>query len=493
MRRTYATTALGSLAILAMALSTTHCIQGEITDPHEDADEESAVTADIAARGEAGQEDSAPMLRPREALSTQPTKYAYLVSPGADASVLADVSDIASGSYRRITSKAERGADEILIEYFGKGRLSAPDASAEDYDDTVGPPSAAPQAEPQRAFILFSPRSRNEFRVHLTEAHFRRISEQQSQEASRARAAAQAKAGRGGPGDHDGGDVAAEPPLQEGWSNNNDSRARTYGVNASVGGVNRWMVHFSNTCSGAQVGTSTVITAGHCLWNRASSSWNSFTLRVGRNGTSVLGTTTSNIKWYLVPPEWQDTNNSDTNPYDIGFVVMSDDLKGGTFDGQSHFIPKLLDSTALGSVNVFNRGYPACNNFIQSGVSRIDEPCQGLANQSCTVTPGVDTCAPAHVYGDTNSCSIGNFSGMDADGWNRNYQHSCDASAGQSGSVLYALHDGEWSISAVHFLSLCGKTATDTACTSSDARPLRATRITPTYLGYYDWLMSTKD
>ncbi|WP_437898079.1 hypothetical protein [Sorangium sp. So ce124] len=211
------------------------------------------------------------------------------------------------------------------------------------------------------------------------------------------------------------------------------------------------------------------------------------------NGSSVLGTTTSNIKWYLVPPEWQDTNNSDTDPYDIGFVVMWDDLNGGTFDGQSHFIAKLLDATALGSVNVFNRGYPACDNFVQNGVSRIDEPCQGLSNESCTVTPGVDTCAPAHVYGDTNSCSIGNYSGIDADGWNRNYQHSCDASAGQSGSVLYALHDGEWSISAVHFGSLCGKTATDTPCTSSDARPLRATRITPTYLGYYDWLMATKD
>lgn len=430
-------------------------------------------------------------------------KYAFVVNDEADKSVLDNVLDVAEGSYRTILDRADAEAGEIVIEYVGKGKLGNPDASAEDFSNL---PSSEPDPkeakDDPRAFILFSPDTRNTFRVHLTDQHVKAVVEQESRSrraaatakdhAAQAQDAAAQASDPAGDGAPRFGLSAGSPPPQEGWSTNNDSRARIYGVNATVSGVNRWMVHFSSNCSGAQVGTSTVITAAHCLWNRANGTWSTPTLRVGRNGTSVLGNTVSNIKWYLVPPGYQDTSlNGD--PFDIGYIVMWDELDGGTFNGQNFFIPKTLSSTQLETVDLFNRGYPACNNFFDSGENRIDEPCQGFTNQTCTATLGIDTCQSFHVYGDSNECSIGNFSSIDADGWNRNYQHSCDASAAQSGSVLYGLHDSEWSISAVHFLSLCGKTATDVACTSSDVRALKATRITPTYLGYYTWLMATKD
>lgn len=493
MKRTFATTKIGTIATITLALSSAHCLQSESANPYAGDERLSAAIADmdnkvvtesVAAQGIGDLAGGASM------------NYAYVARQDADDSVLADVREIVGSNYRRIARKADRQADEVVVEYVGKGKLSAPDAPAEDYHDNVASSTARQKADPddERAFILFSPQTRNEFRVHLTEAHFQQLAEKRRAKAASEKASAP-KAPVEGPGDGIGSDeaAAAMPPTQDAFSTNVDNRARIYGVNSSVAGVNRWMVHFSNTCSGAQVGTSTVITAGHCLWNRGSLGWNSFTLRVGRNGSNVLGNTTSNIKWYLVPPQWQDGSNSDTDPYDIGFVVMSDELDGGTSNGQQYFIPKLISAADLGTLSVWNRGYPACDNFVSNGVSRIDEPCQGLANQTCTVTLGVDTCQAAHVYGDSSSCTIGSFSSPDGDGWNRNYQHSCDASAGQSGSVLYTYFENEWSISAVHFLSLCGKNAADVACTASDVRPHRATRLTPTYLGYYDWLMAAKD
>ena len=73
---------------------------------------------------------------------------------------------------------------------------------------------------------------------------------------------------------------------------------------------------------------------------------------------------------------------------------------------------------------------------------------------------------------------------MGGNGWNRAFHHSCDTSAGQSGSPVYhymfdpARKATVPVVAAVHFFSTCDRTSTAT-CGSSDVLASRARRFDP--------------
>ena len=133
-------------------------------------------------------------------------------------------------------------------------------------------------------------------------------------------------------------------------------------------------------------------------------------------------------------------------------------------------------SSYLQSTSIYNRGFPWCNAVTNNGTPRTDDP----GDPGSTVV-----CTPQHLYGDANTCDLGNFSMQDPEGWSRRVRHSCDASAGQSGSPLYLYREGVPAVTAIHTHSSCGMTAASTPCTAQDNRPLTATRITAEYK---DWI-----
>jgi hypothetical protein len=126
-------------------------------------------------------------------------------------------------------------------------------------------------------------------------------------------------------------------------------------------------------------------------------------------------------------------------------------------------------AASLGAATIYRRGYPVCDH-----ATRTDEP---------------SPCDDHHIYANAAACEVGEYESVDGDGWSRIVHHSCDASAGDSGSPLYVYHDGTPSVAAVHFYSHCETSPTDEACTGTRVdRPLAATRLTPEYrdwIGYF--------
>lgn len=73
----------------------------------------------------------------------------------------------------------------------------------------------------------------------------------------------------------------------------------------------------------------------------------------------------------------------------------------------------------------------------------------------------------------------------------RNLHHSCEASAGDSGSGLYEYRNDGPGVTAIHIAGECETTATDARCTGSlEGRSLRGLRITPEYS---DWIAFFRD
>ena len=84
----------------------------------------------------------------------------------------------------------------------------------------------------------------------------------------------------------------APPPS---WSDNVDNRVRLSKTAAEVPGTTgttvwpwRAIVRLSNGCTGTMIGPRHVITAGHCIYNRTSSSWMTFNVSPGQAGTGLF-------------------------------------------------------------------------------------------------------------------------------------------------------------------------------------------------------------
>lgn len=365
----------------------------------------------------------------------------------------------------------------LNIRYVGKGQRVAGDA----FEAPVEPPGSTVGA-PLASFAAFNPASGNEFRIELVRADLDGIATET------ARRGRQGSAGpQGGPPPNDNPDAPIPGSQLKAWSQNSDNRVLRSSLTV---GTTAWpwrtINEHSNRCSSTLIGPRHAVTAAHCLYDRPSNTWSTgFFVTPGRAGNNwSYGRSqipSGSFTWYFTPAEWrQATPAGGPAQYDFGILVLPDRL--GDQTGWMGYAT--LTNAGITNGLVFNRGFPWCNATDRNGVARIDDvgddPFSGLV------------CNDRHLYGDASSCSSGNFQAADGDGWARLFDHSCDASAGHSGSAMYAYLNGQPAVIGIHTTSLCGKTATDIPCTATSAQPLRATRVTPEYRAWISYFRNWK-
>jgi V8-like Glu-specific endopeptidase len=240
----------------------------------------------------------------------------------------------------------------------------------------------------------------------------------------------------------------------------------------------RTIAHFSNNCTGALIGPRMIITVAHCINTASTNNWSSFTVRPGRDGATIpFGSSTiptaGKAAWYFTPAPWRDPNQTGVQ-WDIGLIIIPDRL-GDTTGWMGY---AALPASELNAKSHYNRGYPLCN----PNPPRPDTPVG---------------CLPAVLYGDPSTCALGSYTNPGSDGWNRNIDHSCDTSAGHSGSPLYHYYFNQtqntWlaTVTMVHPFSQCDRGGTNRVCTSTDITPSTARRITPDILEVISWLKKT--
>ena len=369
----------------------------------------------------------------------------------------------------------DKAARTVRISYMGKGRIAPADFTEPKDDPATGP------GKPVSGFVAFNPQSGNEYMIEIPPALLRRVGEA-AEKSGLNRPGTREPAGPERPPTprpgawHDGSGTSLL--RQASWSGGVDNRQRLSSLSQ---GTTVWVwraIADLGGCTATMVGPRHAITAGHCIYNRQNAAWNAgFKVTPGRAGANFnYGQATvpsAPFTWYFTPAGFRAASPSGgTSQYDIGILVLPQRLGDQTsWMGWWHGSDSYLQSTSI-----YNRGFPVCSGFESDGTPRTDDP--GDTGSSVV-------CVSSHLYGDPSTCSVGGFSASDGMGWTRRFNHSCDASAGQSGSPLYLFRDNTPYVTGVHTTSTCGKNGNTAKCTASDTRPLVATRMT---VEYSDWM-----
>jgi hypothetical protein len=320
-------------------------------------------------------------------------------------------------------------------------------------------------------------------------------------------------------------DIPDQTPIERSWSTSVDYRKRIFGLNAAAGGVYRWLVEFSNNCTGAVVGNRQILTAGHCVvavtQNCPSAptavwSFGGNLLSVGRNGSSIARTIQmpSSVSETVNPNPLQNTSiwtEYDTSDCqgaatewnrrrnDFALITVSAANAFGTqlvYNGQYWFdvsygftVSEMLDA----SMRYYRSGYPMCE---ASG--RIDEPCKDASlsvgwqkrvdQPNCT-----EQCTDDHIYGESwlslTQITAAAYPNVTNEPTDVNYalwaSHSGDSSPADSGSPLFR-HDyggsNTWRLHGVNIGNVidgCGATATSLSC-GARTHVVQAPLLTPT-------------
>lgn len=367
----------------------------------------------------------------------------------------------------------------IHVRLVGKGELvSGPPVDPVDSIRAVGPDEpdeveTRPGMVPMR---MFNSRTRNEFEITMApalarEIHLFRVARglTRATEGVDDPGALESPRGGGIVPDAAGGPHAVSFALSNGVDNRfilNQTTAWpwrtisqfTYGATDNSG------------CTGTLVGPRHLVTNAHCINEAGTDRWFTATVAPGRNGTgegshpfgsSTVSTTPApgTEVWYFTPEPWRQSGTQNRGQWDYGVIVIPDRL--GDLTGWMGYGG--LPAAQLNPRTHYNRGYPQC------GGTRPDVP---------------EDCETARLYGDASPCTLGNYIFMGGNGWNRNFHHSCDTSAGHSGSPVYNyLFDSSLGqyvpvVMAVHYLSVCDR-SNNNPCGESDTRPSRARRFDP--------------
>ncbi|MCX7860127.1 trypsin-like serine peptidase [Chloroflexus sp.] len=383
----------------------------------------------------------------------------------------------------------------IRVRFIGKGALRDPPSEPRDLEPPFAPPTPPGPPNPNERdeqtipavdgrIRVFNSRTTNEFEIEVAAAVLEAIHD--------CRTRARLHLGTLGVDDPVGTEqgyrihvpiilhtrpaqlaVIGESPAPMARSDGEDSRII---LTPATKWPWRAIAQFSNGCTGTLVGPRHMITAAHCINQFGTTNWNSFTIWPGREGnTFPFGSSTipgqpGQTAWYFTHPQWRNSNTDNPGQWDWGFIVIPDRL--GDTTGWMGYCA--YTATNMRQAEHLNRGYPICST------TRPDRP--------------VD-CQIGRLYGDTNSCDLGNFSFMGSDNWYRLVSHNCDTSAGHSGSPFYRwvfdpdLNQQVPCVVGVHFGSLCDRDVDNDGtieesenCDADDDYPSIVRRNTPTEL-----------